>query len=235
LNHSFSLLNGPLFIPANTIKTFNAAYTIPNQKITLLGVAPHMHLIGKSIEVYAEKPSKEVQNLIRITDWNFHWQGSYYFPKPVILTQGTKLVSKAIYDNTNNNPNNPNSPPKLVSLGEKTTDEMMLVYFTYLVYQNGDENIVIDSSALLDTKNISVSNLNELKLTRKGINQFTVEIEDKWLDGILNVYNVDGKSMLRRKINNNITELTLSNNITGIVFFQLEKNNQTIIKKVFVD
>ena len=38
--------------------------------------------------------------------------------------------------------------PQLVTQGEATTDEMMLVYFAYMAYQPGDEDIVIDSSLL---------------------------------------------------------------------------------------
>ena len=44
---------------------------------------------------------------------------------------------------------NPNNPPQDVSLGESTTDEMMLFYFTFAFYQPGDENIVIDSTAIV--------------------------------------------------------------------------------------
>lgn len=46
LNHSSSLINGPLYIPANTTKTFKAKY-ITAVDASLLGVGPHMHLIGK--------------------------------------------------------------------------------------------------------------------------------------------------------------------------------------------
>ena len=61
---------------------------------------------------------------------------------------GSTLYSEAHYDNTDANPANPNKPPKNVHLGEKTTDEMMLVYFSYTPYQAGDENIIIDSSLI---------------------------------------------------------------------------------------
>ena len=58
------------------------------------------------------------------------------------------LHAYATYDNTVNNPFQPNDPPKLVTQGEATTDEMMLVYFAYMAYQPGDENIVLDSTLL---------------------------------------------------------------------------------------
>jgi hypothetical protein len=61
---------------------------------------------------------------------------------------GSKLHAYAVYDNTINNPFQPSNPPKLVTQGEATTDEMMLVYFAFLAYQPGDENIVLDSTLL---------------------------------------------------------------------------------------
>jgi hypothetical protein len=54
----------------------------------------------------------------------------------------------ATYDNTSANPWNPNSPPQNVAAGEATEDEMMVIYYAYLNYQAGDENIVVDSTLL---------------------------------------------------------------------------------------
>ena len=40
---------------------------------------------------------------------------------------------------------NPNDPPIDVGAGLNTTDEMFLVYFHFMLYQNGDELINVDS------------------------------------------------------------------------------------------
>lgn len=145
LNHGNALTNGPLIIPANTVKTFNAEYTVPIN-ISTISVGPHMHLIGRKIKVYGVVTPGDTIPLIRINDWNFHWQGGYEFKNVTKIPAGTKLRAEATYDNTLNNPYNPSNPPQLVTAGEATTDEMMLVYFTYTYYFPGDENIVIDSS-----------------------------------------------------------------------------------------
>lgn len=141
LNHVISLTNGPLAIPPNTVKTFNAQFNLP-VKATFIAIAPHMHLLGKSIRVWAVPPGqRDTVPLIRINNWDFHWQGAYSFPQAVVLDAGTMFYSEAVYDNTENNPNNPSYPPKMVTVGEKTTDEMMLVYMTVTLYQPGDENL----------------------------------------------------------------------------------------------
>ncbi len=149
LNHDVALQNGPLFIPANQTKTFTAKFDVPNfLNASVLGVAPHMHMIGRSISCFGITPSNDTQKFIRINDWNFHWQGFYMFPRIQKVVGGTKLYANAFYDNTANNIWNPSNPPQNVSLGEATTDEMLLVYFIYSLYQPGDENIVIDSNAI---------------------------------------------------------------------------------------
>ncbi len=146
LNHSTSMTNGPLTVPANQVKTFQEQYTVPVQ-VTLLAVAPHAHLICTSMKAFGITFQGDTIPMIDIPEWDFHWQGSYNFQKPIKIPPLTKLVGFATYDNTVNNPDNPNSPPQTVNLGEATTDEMMLFYFSYTGYQPGDENMVIDTSS----------------------------------------------------------------------------------------
>lgn len=154
LNHGFSMTDGPLRIPANSSRTFHEEYTIPTnypiQGVSLLNVAPHAHLICRNWLVYAKTPSGDTIPFIKIDDWDFHWQGFYTFQKLIFMPKGSTFYAAARYDNTSNNPHNPSNPPQLVSSGEATTDEMMLVYFSYLIYQPGDENLVIDSNTFAD-------------------------------------------------------------------------------------
>lgn len=154
LNHTpFSLENGPLNIPPNQIKTYHAKFTLP-QTVSILSVAPHMHLIGRSIESFAVTPLNDTIPLIRINNWDFHWQGAYYFQHLQRVPIGSKLHAYAVYDNTENNPHQPSSPPQTVTQGEATTDEMMLVYFAYTEYKPGDENILLDSALLNSSVNL---------------------------------------------------------------------------------
>jgi hypothetical protein len=142
------LQNGPLFIPANQVKTFRQQVTIP-ANATVMSVAPHMHLIGRKTRVWAEPLIGDTIRMIDIPDWDFNWQGSYTFQKMLRVPAFSRLIAEATYDNTTNNPYNPNNPPQNVKLGEGTADEMMLTYFTFTEYRPGDENIVLDSSILV--------------------------------------------------------------------------------------
>lgn len=170
-----SLQNGPLHIPANTVKNFTEQFTIP-QAGSLIAVAPHMHLIGRSIESFGVTPLGDTLQLIRIPAWDFHWQGAYTLQKVQKLPVGTKVYARAVYDNTENNPFNPSAPPQDVFQGEATTDEMMLVYFTYMNYQAGDENIVLDSTLLASGVPILANpaeNIAQLTASPNPTTQFT--------------------------------------------------------------
>ena len=151
LNHFSSLTNGPLAIPAGQTKTFNAQQQLFNPSPsfngwTALYVFPHMHLIGKKIHAYGIKPvTNDTIRFVRINNWDFHWQDNFVFPNTIKIPNGTTFKASAFYDNTTNNLDNPNNPPQNVVAGEATTDEMMLVFFAFMNYQNGDENIIVDN------------------------------------------------------------------------------------------
>ncbi len=138
-----TLTNGPFVIFPNAVKTFHGVYKVPF-KASLISISPHMHLLGRDWTVYSISPSGDTTNLINIEDWDFNWQGNYNFKKFIVVEAGSEIHAYATYDNTSNNPLNPNDPPELVSWGEKTTDEMYYLPFSYVPYRSGDENIVFD-------------------------------------------------------------------------------------------
>ena len=97
--------------------------------LDITAVAPHMHLLGKQIRMDKVSSSGERTPMILIDDWNFDWQSFYTYVEPVPLGLDDRLEVVAIYDNSENNPRNPNSPPQAVGWGDRTTDEMCIVFF----------------------------------------------------------------------------------------------------------
>ncbi|HYV91683.1 MAG TPA: T9SS type A sorting domain-containing protein [Chitinophagales bacterium] len=157
LFHYWPCISPALNIPANTVKSFHEKsldFSVPqidynpSGDYSLLGVAPHMHLIGKSWNVYMTSPTNDTTNLVCIPDWNFHWQLGYEFHNLIHFHAGAgyHLGAKATYDNTSNNPNNPSNPPVDVTLGERTIDEMMIVFFSFLNYQPGDDTVILEQT-----------------------------------------------------------------------------------------
>jgi hypothetical protein len=139
------LTNGPFIIPANQVKVFHGQYTVPTD-ISMVGIGPHMHMLGQFWKVYAVKPNGDTIPLININEWDFNWQGGYNFRSLIPLTAGSIIHAYAKYDNTTGNVNNPNNPPQLVTWGENTSDEMFYLPLLFLDYQTGDENIVFNDS-----------------------------------------------------------------------------------------
>jgi hypothetical protein len=135
-----SVIGELFFIPANTTRTFHGQYVV-EEDISLITIAPHMHLLGQDWEVWLEKPDGEVVNLIKIPEWDFNWQGAYYFDRYIVAPAGSIIHGVASYDNTVNNPSNPSNPPQQVNWGEFTTDEMYYLPIGYVAYREGDENI----------------------------------------------------------------------------------------------
>jgi hypothetical protein len=135
-NNNFSL---PANQETNLTAQFPSSGTGLPSNYSVLSVFPHMHLVGKNIKAYAYKQNLDTIPFINVPKWNFMWQDFYFFQHIQKVPAGYKLKGEATFDNTSNNPNNPNNPPQNVYSGFNTTDEMFLVYFHYLPYQNGDE------------------------------------------------------------------------------------------------
>lgn len=95
----------------------------------LHSVLPHMHLLGKTTRVTMTPPNGKPVVLLDIPAWDYKWQETYWFKEPVHVKAGTKLEIEAVFDNSSSNPNNPSHPPVDVTVGEKTTDEMLFGFF----------------------------------------------------------------------------------------------------------
>lgn len=140
---STPLQNWSLNIPANTIKSFSAQYSVASP-ISIFATFPHAHALATTMKVCAYKTTDTIP-LIKINDWDFDWQGFYTFKKMVKVPATYKLFAKHVYDNTIYNPNNLNDPPINVYAGTSTGDEMLFDSFQWMYYQTGDENIDIES------------------------------------------------------------------------------------------
>lgn len=142
------LLDGPLFIPANTKKTFHQMYNYFPEDVSLLAVFPHMHRVGRSFKIFGMSRETGMMPIIDIPKWDFNWQGFYINQRPMRIPSGATIFGEATYDNTTDNPDNPMNPPIDVRVGEHTTDEMMLAFFMYTQYREGDEKIALGSNGL---------------------------------------------------------------------------------------
>jgi hypothetical protein len=146
LNHSFGI-DRELFIPANTRQTFYEKFFPVPFKVTMTGIAPHAHLICESMKAFATTLQGDTIPLIDIPHWDFEWQGFYQFKRPVVIPAFSTLHGVATYNNTTSNHHLPGPVPTDVFLGEATTNEMMLFFMSLSFYEEGDEDMIIDTAS----------------------------------------------------------------------------------------
>lgn len=127
------VVNPGIRIPAGEANHIERASTTVPIDITALATTPHMHLLGKEMELTATLPDDTKKKLVRVDDWDFNWQMTYVFNEPIKLPKGSKIDLMARYDNSAQNPTNPSDPPRAVRWGEQTTDEMCIAFIPYTV------------------------------------------------------------------------------------------------------
>lgn len=89
-------------------------------KVTVWGVAPHMHVTGKTMHVESERNGQK-QCLVDVGNWDFHWQSFNFYETPLTLNGGDTVRITCGYDTTGR------STP--TTAGEGTEDEMCISFF----------------------------------------------------------------------------------------------------------
>jgi len=249
------LENWSFGIAANTTQTVNAYYPSSSTFLTsdrsVFSVFPHAHMLGKSMLIYAVKPSIDTIRLIHIPKYDFEWQDYYTYKKLVKVPAGYRLFAKHVYDNTTGNPNNPNNPPQNVLVGTATNNEMLFDGMMHMDYMPGDELIDIEAMMSADTlywsgiKDITkpVSDLRAMAFP----NPFTNSVVIKYLLGestnvTLEFFDIMGRSISKHMVGKKeegmnefiwngktAAGLSLPN---GIYFYEIKAGNQSFKSKI---
>jgi hypothetical protein len=98
--------------------------------VTIVGVFPHMHLLGSGFDFRVTHPDGEETCVVEMNDWDFHNQQAVRLLEPVRIEGGDVVTVNCQWDNSATNPNQPVDPPQDVVFGEGTADEMCYA-FTY--------------------------------------------------------------------------------------------------------
>jgi mono/diheme cytochrome c family protein len=126
------ILNGFFDIPAGD-PAYVAEFSYPIEGDTpkqIFSVMPHMHLLGRSIDLRRERDGEETC-VARIDDWDFHWQQFYDLETSdfIEVRAGDTLHYSCEFDNSvENQPivDGQQQSPGPVTFGEGTLDEMCL-------------------------------------------------------------------------------------------------------------
>jgi len=129
---TLSAVNGTFKIPPGDPNyRVDASFEI-RKEVILASIHPHMHARGKDFEYRIVFPSGETRTILRVPQYNWHWQLWYNLDEPIVLPPGARIECTAHFDNSPNNPENPD-PTKTVIWGQQSWDEMMVGFFN-LVY-----------------------------------------------------------------------------------------------------
>ena len=115
-------------IPAETHRHVVTDYFTLPIELDLQMIFPHAHSLCREIQVVAEKPDGSLEQLLLIPNFNENWHEAYHYRQPVRLPALSRIHTRFIYDNSNDNIRNRNHPPRRVVYGSNATDEMADVY-----------------------------------------------------------------------------------------------------------
>jgi hypothetical protein len=217
-----------------------------NFDISLFSALPHSHRICTKVVNYAYNPSGDTIPLLRINNWDFHWQDYYFYKNLVKIPIGYRYHGIHEFANTSTNPNNPFNPPQWIPVGLNSNDEMFFDAFQFMVYYPGDENINVDS--IIHNDPLWVTSTHELPLLNKYSYSFaypnpaenavtlqmvgSLELEK---NAILKIVDELGKSV-NPKItkSSNSYEINLSGLKAGIYFYQIRSGDKIISNGKFM-
>lgn len=91
-------------------------------------IGTHMHTRGSASRLERLRPGSAPAVLLDIPRWDWHWEATYSFQKPVALAGGDRIKVSCVYDNGTaaqpSGPNNVAEPPRYVVAGEGRYDDM---------------------------------------------------------------------------------------------------------------
>ena len=100
------------------------------KETTLESLTPHMHVRGKAFRYELVTKEGKRETILDVPKYDFNWQSSYVYAKPLVIPAGTTMECTAWYDNSAKNPFNPD-PKKTIKWGDMTTSEMMIGFVMY--------------------------------------------------------------------------------------------------------
>lgn len=116
----------------------------------LISLVYHMHDRGKDATTQLHFPDGRSETVLRVPRYDFNWQMTYEFARPMRIPKGTKVQFEAHYNNTvRGGYLNPN---RWVYWGDQTWEEMMGNWFGLLIDRTIDPNDVmkpLDKSSVL--------------------------------------------------------------------------------------
>jgi hypothetical protein len=95
-----------------------------------VAIRPQVNPLIVSLQATAYLPDGSEQVLIWTRGYQYDWNPTYYFLRPVALPKGTRVEVIAYFDNSGDNPHNPNDPPKALAWSDLSADPLCMLLVT---------------------------------------------------------------------------------------------------------
>jgi hypothetical protein len=160
-SHYYIRKIGDFLIPANQHHHSMQQLYHFEKPVRIIAVRPHMHSRGKSFRLdlvnssdvrlkdihdRAAHGKKRGEVLLSVPNWDFGWQLTYEFEKPIIVPRGKALLATAFWDNSRQNPRNPDWKAD-VEWGQQLFHEMFNVM---IIYEELDSDEIANGDSLQD-------------------------------------------------------------------------------------
>lgn len=150
-------------LPPNTDKHSEIAYLTFPKEALLYSVFLHTHYRGQAGKLEMVKADGSREMLINLPRYDFNWQRTYDFEKPITVPAGAKLVATYLYDNSVRNASNPD-PKATVVWGDQSWEEM---HYTSIYYQWTDETVAKPADATADMRSMRLMGMLDDNLDDK--------------------------------------------------------------------
>ena len=120
----------PISIPAGAASHAESREYTFEDDVEILSFMPHMHLRGKAAQYEITYPDGRHETLLHVPKYDFNWQHTYRFARPVRAPAGSVLRFTLWWDNSAANPSNPD-PTVDVHWGLPTHAEMSQGYMSF--------------------------------------------------------------------------------------------------------
>jgi mono/diheme cytochrome c family protein len=131
--HIEAIGNGAFEIPPNHDHWQVGSARVFDRPIELFYLMPHMHLRGKAAKFLVTYPDGRSETLLDVPRYDFGWQTTYSFRRPLVLPAGTRIDVQLWFENTAERAAaNGFSNEKAVRWGGPTTDEMDLGFLSFV-------------------------------------------------------------------------------------------------------
>lgn len=211
----------------------------PTTDFSIYSVNPHSHSICTKIKNYAFKDNDTIP-IIRIPNWDFNWEGSYFFPNLLKIPTGYTLEADHYFNNSVSN-TNLEGPPVATKWGTGTEDEMLFDSFLYLDYLPGDENI--DLKAMIESDTLLKVGIRDYAMVELSASVFPNPATDKI--GIYlptpsvyqaTLFNITGQVIIGNSNFSQNTDLNLDDIPAGIYILEIVdfKSRNRVCKKIVV-